>query len=66
MDSRQETSGCGQKRMPMYTLRPPPPPCAVIMEKADPSLVTQGWVGDRPCLMTSPGMSSMPDGPKDC
>jgi hypothetical protein len=22
------------------------------MEKADPSLVTQGWVGDKPCLVT--------------
>jgi hypothetical protein len=24
----------------------------VITEKADPSLVTQGWVGDKPCLVT--------------
>jgi hypothetical protein len=24
----------------------------VITEKGDPSLVTQGWVGDKPCLMT--------------
>jgi hypothetical protein len=22
------------------------------MERADPSLVTQGWVGDKPCLLT--------------
>jgi hypothetical protein len=32
------------KRMPVYTLRPPP--CPAIMERANPSLVTQGWVGD--------------------
>jgi hypothetical protein len=25
---------------------------SVITEKADPSLVTQGWVGDKPCLLT--------------
>jgi hypothetical protein len=24
----------------------------VITENADPSLVTQGWVGDKPCLVT--------------
>jgi hypothetical protein len=24
----------------------------VITEEADPSLVTQGWVGDKPCLVT--------------
>jgi hypothetical protein len=24
----------------------------VITEKADPSLVTQGWIGDKPCLVT--------------
>jgi hypothetical protein len=24
----------------------------VIMENADPSLVTQGWIGDNPCLVT--------------
>jgi hypothetical protein len=24
----------------------------VIMERADPSMVKQGWVGDRPCLVT--------------
>jgi hypothetical protein len=24
----------------------------VFTEKADPSLVTQGWVGDKPCLVT--------------
>jgi hypothetical protein len=24
----------------------------VIMENTDPSLVTQGWVGDKPCLVT--------------
>jgi hypothetical protein len=29
-----------------------PPPRAVITEKADPSLVTQGWVSDKPWLMT--------------
>jgi hypothetical protein len=24
----------------------------VITEKAHPSLVTQGWVGDKPCIVT--------------
>jgi hypothetical protein len=24
----------------------------IIMERADPSLVTQGWIDDKPCLMT--------------
>jgi hypothetical protein len=33
-----------------YTLRPPP--SDDITESADPSLVTLGWVRDKPCLMT--------------
>jgi hypothetical protein len=33
-------------------LRPSHHALTVIMENADPSLVTQGWVGDKPCLGT--------------
>jgi hypothetical protein len=58
-------------RMPEYTLRPPP--CAAITERADPILVAQGWVGDKPCLVTISmgayvtvtGLTSLPDGLKD-
>jgi hypothetical protein len=37
---------------PAYTLRSPHHALTGITEKADPSLVTQGWVGDKPCLVT--------------
>jgi hypothetical protein len=29
-----------------------PPPCRVIRERASPSLVMQGWVDDKPCLLS--------------
>jgi hypothetical protein len=38
--------------MPAYPLRPSPHVLTVIMENADPSLVTQNWVGDKLRLVT--------------
>jgi hypothetical protein len=38
--------------MQAYTLRLPHHMLIVSTEKADPSLFTQGWVGDKPCLVT--------------
>jgi hypothetical protein len=41
----------------------------VIKENANPSLVTQGWVGDKPCLVTVDTGAyvtvARPDGPKE-
>jgi hypothetical protein len=49
----QETGGLAEKRpMPVYTLRTPHHALTNITENTDPSLVTQGWVGDKPCLVT--------------
>jgi hypothetical protein len=43
----------GEGWMPVYALKPPPHHAlTIIMVNADPSLVTQGWVGDKPCLVT--------------
>jgi hypothetical protein len=42
----------GERRTPANTLNPPHHALTVITENADPSLVTQGLVGDKPCLVT--------------
>jgi hypothetical protein len=42
----------GEGRTPAYTVRPPNHSLTVIMENTDLSLVTQGWVGEKPCLVT--------------
>jgi hypothetical protein len=48
--NRRETSGCQWKRE--KTSVHIKAPRTVIMEKTDPSLVIQGWVGDKPWLVT--------------
>jgi hypothetical protein len=45
-------SGCWRKRGNAEVHVKAPIPRAVTMERVDPSLVTQGWVGDKPCLVT--------------
>jgi hypothetical protein len=42
----------GKWRTPAYTSRPPHHVLIVISERADPSLVTQGRVGEKPYLVT--------------
>jgi hypothetical protein len=42
----------GGGRTPAYALRPEHHALTVITKKADPSLVTQGCVGDKLCIMT--------------
>jgi hypothetical protein len=42
----------GKGRTPGSTLKPPHHALMVITENADPSLVAQGWVCDKPCLVT--------------
>jgi hypothetical protein len=39
-------------RMLAYTLRTPHHALTVIKEYTDPTLLTQGWVGDKPYLVT--------------
>jgi hypothetical protein len=39
-------------QMPAYTLRTPHHAFTIITENTNPSLVTQGWVGAKPCLVT--------------
>jgi hypothetical protein len=39
--------------MSAYALKPIRHAFTVITENADPSLVTQGWVGNKPCLVTA-------------
>jgi hypothetical protein len=42
----------GEGRTPAYTLKPTHHALKVITENTEPSLVTQGWVVDKPCLVT--------------
>ncbi|XP_023716570.1 uncharacterized protein LOC111869344 [Cryptotermes secundus] len=42
----------GEGRTPAYALRPPHCALTDITQKANTSLVTQGWVGDKPCQVT--------------
>jgi hypothetical protein len=42
----------GEGRTPAYEVKPPRYALNVITEKAALSLVTQGWVGDKPCQVT--------------
>ncbi|XP_033607223.1 uncharacterized protein LOC117282280, partial [Cryptotermes secundus] len=42
----------GDGRTPAYALRPPHYALTDMTEKANTSLVTQGWVGDKPCQVT--------------
>jgi hypothetical protein len=52
-ETRGNRGGLAEKgRTPPYTLRPPHHALTIITENVDPSLVTQGWVGDKPCLVT--------------
>lgn len=48
MANHQETSGCRKKRVDAGVYIK----ASVITERTDLSLVTQGWVCDKPCLMT--------------
>jgi hypothetical protein len=51
--NRRERSGFQTKGgMPPYKLRPPDHALTLIIEKADPSLVTYCWVYAKPCLVT--------------
>jgi hypothetical protein len=45
---RSDGQPLGNERASAYTLRAPHHMLAVSMEQADPSLVTQGWVDDKP------------------
>jgi hypothetical protein len=49
---RKQTRASGEGRTPENTLSPMHHTLAVITENTNPSLVTQGWVGDKPCLVT--------------
>jgi hypothetical protein len=56
MANRQETGGGQWKRAdPSIYIKAPPPHHALtfITERANPSLVTHGWVCGKPCLMTT-------------
>jgi hypothetical protein len=49
----QEMSGVQWKRVDVGVyIKAPHHALTGIMEHADPRLVTQGWVGDKPCLMS--------------
>jgi hypothetical protein len=42
----------GEERTPSNALKTMRHAMTVITENADPGLVTQGWVGNKPCLVT--------------
>jgi hypothetical protein len=48
----KRTRAGGEGRTPAYALRPPHYALTDITRKHDTSLVTQGWVGDKPCRVT--------------
>jgi hypothetical protein len=54
MANCQEMSGGQRKRaeISIYIKAPPHHMLTGIMEQAGPSLVTQGWISDKPCLVT--------------
>jgi hypothetical protein len=49
---RKQARASGKWQTPENTLSLMHHMLAVITENTNPSLVTQGWVGDKPCLVT--------------
>jgi hypothetical protein len=50
--SGKQRKSAEKGRMPAYTLVTPNHALTVNKEYTDPSLFTQGWVGDKPCRVT--------------
>jgi hypothetical protein len=51
-NNREPARAGGEGRTLAYLLRPTHYALTAITENADPSLVAQGWVGEKPCLLT--------------